>query len=58
VPIAELGRQAVECCIELLATGAAAESRTFTPALVVRASCGAANPDRQDNRPFSRGSTS
>ena len=51
VPIAELGRQAVECCVEILATGAAAEGRTFTPDLVVRASCGAVNPDRQDSRP-------
>ena len=51
VPIAELGRQAVECCVEILATGGTAESRTFTPDLVVRASCGADNPDRQDGRP-------
>jgi LacI family transcriptional regulator len=51
VPIAELGRQAVECCVETLATGMAAESRTFTPALVVRASCGAVNPDRPESRP-------
>ena len=51
VPIAELGRQAVECCVELLATGGKAESRTFTPDLVVRASCGVVNPDRQDSRP-------
>jgi DNA-binding LacI/PurR family transcriptional regulator len=52
VPIAELGRQAVECCLEMLATGAAAESRTFTPDLVVRASCDGVNPDRPDSRPM------
>jgi LacI family transcriptional regulator len=51
VPIAELGRQAVECCVERLTTGAAAESRTFTPDLVVRASCGGVKPDRPDSRP-------
>jgi LacI family transcriptional regulator len=51
VPIAELGRQAVECCVDILATGGPGESRTFTPALVVRASCGAVNPDRPDSRP-------
>jgi LacI family transcriptional regulator len=50
VPIAELGRQAVEHCVEILTSGAAGESRTFTPALVVRASCGATNPDRPDGR--------
>jgi LacI family transcriptional regulator len=51
VPIAELGRQAVQCCVEILTTGAAAISHTFTPVLVVRASCGAVNPDRPDSRP-------
>jgi LacI family transcriptional regulator len=55
VPIAELGRQAVECCVEILATGGTAEGRTFTPDLVVRASCGADNPDRQDSRPTTSG---
>jgi LacI family transcriptional regulator len=38
VPIAEIGRQAVECCIEILATGATCASRTFTPELVIRGS--------------------
>jgi len=38
VPIAELGRQAVECCAEILSTGASCASRTFMPELVVRAS--------------------
>jgi LacI family transcriptional regulator len=45
VPIAALGRQAVECCLEILATGEPGDSRTFTPALVIRASSGAANSD-------------
>jgi LacI family transcriptional regulator len=55
VPIAELGRQAVECCVETLATGVRGESRTFTPVLVVRASCGALNPDRPDGPAHQRG---
>jgi LacI family transcriptional regulator len=39
VNIAEIGRQALECCIEIIATGAAADGhRTFTPQLVIRAS--------------------
>ena len=38
VPIAELGRQAVECCAEILATGPGCASRTFMPELVIRAS--------------------
>jgi LacI family transcriptional regulator len=42
VPIAELGRQAVECCVAILATGEPGRSRTFTPELVVRASTGGA----------------
>jgi LacI family transcriptional regulator len=50
VPIAELGRQAVLCCLEILATGEAGESRTFTPELVIRASSGAGNPDRPKSR--------
>jgi LacI family transcriptional regulator len=50
VPIAELGRQAVEHCVGILVTGVAGESRTFTPAIVVRASCGATNPDRPESR--------
>lgn len=53
VPIAELGRQAVECCLEILSTGVAGESRTFTPELVIRASTGAGNPDRPGGRPLS-----
>jgi len=48
VPIAELGRQAVLCCAEILSTGAQCQSRTFTPQLVVRASSGAAYSDRQE----------
>ncbi len=55
VPIAELGRQAVECCLEILSTGEPGESRTFTPALVVRASSGAVNPDRPDGPAHQRG---
>jgi len=42
VPIAELGRQAVESCAEILSTGLQGASRTFTPELVIRASSGAA----------------
>ena len=38
VPIAEIGRHAVECCAEILAGGEACASRTFAPDLVVRAS--------------------
>jgi LacI family transcriptional regulator len=41
VPIAELGRQAVESCAEILSTGLQGASRTFTPELVIRASSGA-----------------
>jgi LacI family transcriptional regulator len=40
VPIAEIGRHAVETCIHILATGEAGESRTFAPRLVIRASSG------------------
>ena len=53
VPIAEIGRQAVECCVEIIATGAPGRGRTFTPELVVRASSGigkqqlADQPDQQ-----------
>ncbi len=50
VPIAELGRQAVECCAEILLTGARGPSRTFTPELVVRASSGVRNSSRQESR--------
>ena len=49
VPIAELGRQAVESCVEILATGAPGASRTFTPELVIRASSGATYSDRQES---------
>ena len=51
VPIAELGRQAVECCVDMLSAGAAVVSRTFTPDLVVRASCGGVKPDRPQSWP-------
>jgi len=50
VPIAELGRQAVESCAEFLSTGAPGASRTFTPELVIRASSGAVTSDRQQGR--------
>jgi LacI family transcriptional regulator len=46
VPIAELGRQAVESCAEILSTGAPGASRTFTPQLVIRASSGATPSDQ------------
>lgn len=38
VPIADIGRQALECCIALLGGSASVDHRNFTPALVVRAS--------------------
>lgn len=41
VPIAEIGRRAVECCIRILATGEAQAGHTFIPELVIRASSGA-----------------
>jgi LacI family transcriptional regulator len=41
VPIAEIGRQAVECCIRILATGEPQAGHVFTPELVIRASSGA-----------------
>lgn len=50
VPIAELGRQAVECCAEILATGAGCSSRVFVPELVVRASSVTATHARPESR--------
>jgi LacI family transcriptional regulator len=50
VPIAELGRQAVECCVQILAGGAACASRTFTPELVVRASTTIDRHNRRKSR--------
>jgi LacI family transcriptional regulator len=46
VPIAEIGRQAILCCAQILASGDACESRTFAPTLVVRASTEATRTDR------------
>jgi LacI family transcriptional regulator len=40
VPIAEIGRQALQCCIDRIAGRDCAERRMFTPELVVRASSG------------------
>jgi LacI family transcriptional regulator len=57
VPIADLGRQAVECCIGILATGTPGQSRTFTPELVVRASTGGATLVRPQG-PISKGEVS
>ena len=51
VPIAEIGRQAILCCIEILATGVACESRTFAPTLVVRASTDTTRKDRPSTGP-------
>jgi len=54
VPIAEIGRHAVECCAEILAGGEPCASRTFAPDLVVRASTNfnkkkpAPNPAQQE----------
>jgi LacI family transcriptional regulator len=50
VPIAEIGRHAVECCARILETGEEGESRTFSPMLIVRASAGR-NESRSDDRP-------
>ena len=39
VPIAEIGRQALECCVAIIrGAGAGDHNRTFTPQLVIRAS--------------------
>jgi LacI family transcriptional regulator len=38
VPIAEIGRQALQCCIDGIGGGECSGRRTFTPQLVVRAS--------------------
>jgi LacI family transcriptional regulator len=38
VPIAEIGRQALECCAATIAGRKTDQQRTFTPQLVVRAS--------------------
>lgn len=43
VPIAEIGRQAVECCVAILESGSPGAHRSFTPELVVRASSGSAD---------------
>jgi LacI family transcriptional regulator len=40
VPIAEIGRQAVECCVDIITTGSAGPGRIFIPELVIRASSG------------------
>jgi len=52
VPIAELGRQAVESCAEILDSGKSGASRIFTPALVVRASSVIATPAAPQGRPI------
>lgn len=49
VPIAEIGRYAVESCAALLASGEGGEDRTFAPSLVIRAST-----NRNTNKPASR----
>ena len=51
VPIAEIGRQAILCCTQILATGVACESRTFAPTLVVRASTETIRIDRPPTGP-------
>jgi LacI family transcriptional regulator len=38
VPIAEIGRQALECCAAVIAGEGSHQKRTFSPELVVRAS--------------------
>ena len=51
VPIAEIGRQAIECCAQLLASRVACASRTFAPTLVVRASTQSTTTDRPPTGP-------
>ena len=51
VPIAEIGRQAVECCVEILASGSSNLNRAFTPELIVR---GSSRSDNNKNRPNGR----
>ena len=51
VPIAEIGRQAIECCAQLLATGIVCASQTFAPTLVVRASTETSHKDRPPTGP-------
>lgn len=50
VPIAEIGRQALQCCLDLLAGKATQPCRTFKPELVIRASSGAPSANRQHGR--------
>ena len=50
VKIAELGRLAVECCVQILATVEDCSSRTLTPELVARASAPIALENRQQGR--------
>ena len=38
VPIAEIGRQALDCCVELISGSVAERQRSFQPQLVIRAS--------------------
>lgn len=44
VPIAEIGRRALQCCIDRVAGRECTGSRTFTPDLVVRASTAGSSP--------------
>jgi LacI family transcriptional regulator len=52
VPIAEIGREALQCCVEIISGGdASGRHRTFTPELVVRSSS-----TTHEHRPKSRAS--
>jgi len=50
VPIAEIGRRAVECCIAMVADATGGPGHIFTPELVVRASSGPGKQDRPNGR--------
>jgi LacI family transcriptional regulator len=51
VPIAEIGREAVECCVDIVSGGATAHRhRTFTPQLVIRASTAPLHNNRHGSR--------
>ncbi len=58
VPIAEIGRQALECCADAIGGGDAGGQRSFQPQLVVRASTSSSSSLRQDHsRPAELGET-
>jgi LacI family transcriptional regulator len=50
VPIAEIGRQALECCAQAIAGSDDVQQRTFKPELVIRASTDASRLQRRNER--------